>query len=134
MFRTDLAALTAGGARQSIQEKGPTMKIPTAAAVSAFRLVMITASLLVVSVACRAQGQPNTAPASPVPPAITNARAVFLANGGADGGLFPEPFSGDPNRGYFTLYSQLKSAGKYDLVGDPSQADLVMEISLAAPT
>jgi hypothetical protein len=68
-----------------------------------------------------------------IPAPIANARTVFLANGGADGGLFPEPFSGDPNRAWFGLVGQLKSAGRYDLVSDPSQADLVMEIQLSAP-
>jgi len=77
--------------------------------------------------------QETETPASPVPAAIVSAKTVFLANGGADGGLFPEPFSGDPNRGYFSLYSQLKAMGKYELVGDPAHADLVMNIALVAP-
>ncbi|UWZ84168.1 hypothetical protein [Occallatibacter riparius] len=76
---------------------------------------------------------PSTAGASSIPAPILNARTVFIANGGADGGLFPEPFSGDPNRGYFAFFAQLKSVGKYDLVSDPSQADLVMDIQLTAP-
>jgi hypothetical protein len=71
--------------------------------------------------------------ALPIPPAILNAKTVFLSNGGADGGLFPEPFSGDPNRAYFSLYSQLASAHLFQLVADPAEADLVMEIHLAAP-
>jgi hypothetical protein len=100
---------------------------------SSLRVRFFAVLLLLTSIACLAQPQ-SGAPAAPVPPAISNAKAVFLANGGADGGLFPEPFSGDPNRGYFSLYSQIKATGKYELVADPSQADLVMEISLTAPT
>jgi hypothetical protein len=100
------------------------------------RLLLAMISSLPVSAAVAQGPAPEAVPnasASSIPPPILNARAVFLANGGADGGLFPEPFSGDPNRGYFSLLGQLKSAGKYELVSDPSQADLVMAIQLTAP-
>ena len=108
------------------------MTIRSVASAACIRAGMIAVFLLLICGACVAQ-PPETA-ASPVPPAISSAKTVFLANGGADGGLFPEPFSGDPNRGYFSLYTQLKAMGKYDLVDDPSQADLVVNISLVAPT
>jgi hypothetical protein len=71
--------------------------------------------------------------AGPVPPAIPGAKTVFVANAGADSGLFPEPFSGDEDRGYTEFYAALKAAGAYTLVGDPSQADLVLELHLNAP-
>jgi hypothetical protein len=87
--------------------------------------------LVIVSASLIATAQTPADVTIPVP--ILNAKTVFLANGGADGGLFPEPFSGDPNRGYFTLLAQLKSAGKYELVSDPSHADLVIDIQLTAP-
>lgn len=102
------------------------------AASASVRVFAVAASLLFASGLCLAQA-PAATPAPPIPPAILSAKTIFLANGGADGGLFPEPFSGDPNRAYFALYAQLKAMGKYDLVSDPSQADLVLEISLVAP-
>lgn len=68
----------------------------------------------------------------PVPAAILSAKTIFLSNGGGDAGLFPEPFTGDPSRGYNQLYTDLKAAG-YSLAADPSQADLVLEIKLTAP-
>jgi hypothetical protein len=71
--------------------------------------------------------------AGPVPPAIPAAKTVFVANAGADSGLFPEPFSGDEDRGYTEFYAALKAAGAYTLTGDPSQADLVLELRLNAP-
>jgi hypothetical protein len=73
------------------------------------------------------------APPAPVPAAIPAAKSIFVSNGGADSGLFPEPFSGDPDRAYNELFQKLKSTGQYQLVGDPSQADLVLEIRLVAP-
>jgi hypothetical protein len=69
----------------------------------------------------------------PVPAAILSAKTIFVSNGGADAGLFPEPFTGDPSRGYNQLYDALKASGQYQLVSDPSQADLVLEIKLTAP-
>jgi hypothetical protein len=68
-----------------------------------------------------------------VPPALFSAKTIFLSNAGGDSGLFPQPFSGDPNRGYEGLYSMLKAAGQHQLVDDPSQADLVLELQLIAP-
>jgi hypothetical protein len=69
----------------------------------------------------------------PVPPAILSAKNIFVSNAGADSGLFPEPFSGDPNRAYAEFYSMLKAEHQYELVSDPSQADLVLELQLTAP-
>ena len=68
-----------------------------------------------------------------IPPAITAARTIFVSNAGADSGLFPEPFSGDPDRPYTEFYSALKTTGDYTLVGNPAQADLVLELRLFAP-
>jgi hypothetical protein len=71
--------------------------------------------------------------AGPVPPAIAAAKTIFVSNAGSDSGLFPEPFTGDPDRPYAEFYTALKAAGNYTLVGDPSQADLVLELRLVAP-
>ena len=69
----------------------------------------------------------------PIPPAITAAKTVFISNAGADSRLFPEPFSGDTNRAYNQFFSALRAMGKFDLVPDPSDADLVLELRLIAP-
>jgi len=93
---------------------------------TAIAAVLATASLA-------AAQQPANSTTAPVPAAITSARTIFISNAGADSGLFPEPFSGDPNRPYNEFYANLKAAGKYELVDDPSQADLVLELQLTAP-
>jgi hypothetical protein len=69
----------------------------------------------------------------PIPPALHSAQTVFVSNAGADSGLFPEPFSGDPNRPYSEFFNNLKATGAFELVADPSQADLVLELQLTAP-
>ncbi len=70
---------------------------------------------------------------APVPAALPAARSVFISNAGADSGLFPQPFSGDPDRGYSEFYAAMKQWGRYTLVDDPGRADLVLQLQLSAP-
>ena len=70
---------------------------------------------------------------APIPAALLSAKKLFLSNAGADSGLFPQPFSGDPSRAYNQLYAALQSQAQYELVADPSNADVVAEIQLTAP-
>lgn len=70
---------------------------------------------------------------APVPAALTASKTVFISNAGADSGLFPEPFSGDPNRGYSEFYNLISAGTAFTVVNDPSQADLVLELRLFAP-
>jgi hypothetical protein len=70
----------------------------------------------------------------PVPPAILSARRIFVSNAGADSGLFPKPFSGNTDRAYNQFFAALKAADLFELVSDPSEADLVLQLQLLAPT
>jgi hypothetical protein len=70
----------------------------------------------------------------PVPPAILTARKIFVSNAGANSGLFPKPFSGNTDRAYNQFSAALKAADLFELVSDPSDADLVLELQLLAPT
>jgi hypothetical protein len=81
------------------------------------------------------QTAPVAAPtvAAPVPPQLLNAKKVFISNAGADSGLFPHPFSGDPDRAYNEFYAGVVSWGRYQLVASPEEADLVFELQLTAP-
>lgn len=77
--------------------------------------------------------QPASQPQAPVPSALRTASRIFLSNAGADSGLFPSPFSGDANRGYNQLYAGLKASGQFQLIDDPADADLVLELQLTSP-
>lgn len=94
------------------------------------RLAVCAAMLTAVAAVSQ---EPASTPAAPVPVAIRAAKKIFVSNAGADSGLFPSPFSGDPSRGYLQLYAGLKQTGQYDLVDDPAAADLVLELQLTAP-
>jgi hypothetical protein len=82
----------------------------------------IVCAALLSAVAARAQ-QPATTQDGPVPPTILAAKKIFVSNPGAASVLY----SGGPNRAYSELYAVLKSTGQFEMVGDPSDADLVLE-------
>ncbi len=93
---------------------------------------ILCAVLLLFCAAAALAQQPAGTPA-PIPSAIASATKIFVSNAGADAGLFPQPFTGDPSRGYTQLYLALKASGRYQLVEAPSDADLVLELHLTAP-
>jgi hypothetical protein len=80
-----------------------------------------------------AAAPPPPSPMAPVPTALLNAKKIFISNAGADRGLFPHPFSGDPDRPYNQFYAAMQAWGRYELVGNPSDADLVFELQLTGP-
>jgi hypothetical protein len=59
----------------------------------------------------------KTVAAAPLPAAIVNAKRIFLANGGGS------------NLAYDAFYSSMKEWGKYEVVGSPDEADLVVELA-----
>src|SRR6202021_1230806 len=98
------------------------------------RFFQLLCAPLLFAAAANAQAPPAPAASlAPVPQALLNAKTVFISNAGADSGLFPHPFSGDPDRPYNEFYSGIQSWGRYQLVADPSEADLVFELKLTAP-
>jgi hypothetical protein len=98
------------------------------------KLVLIVCSVFFCAVRAGAQAAPaSPLQLAPVPPALLNAKTVFISNAGADSGLFPHPFSGDPDRPYNEFYAAVHEWGRYQIVGDPSEADIVFELHLVAP-
>ena len=82
---------------------------------------------------CAGKARSSTPPpTAPVPPAILSAKKIFVANAGADSGLFPHPFGGNPDRAYNQFYAALKADGRWELVSSPREADLVLELRLTA--
>lgn len=73
--------------------------------------------------------QPKPPQDAPLPARIAAAKKVFIANGGQDEHSTDGPaYNGGPDRAYNQLYSALKAWGHYDLVSDPADADLALEI------
>ncbi|WP_263383162.1 hypothetical protein [Granulicella arctica] len=97
-----------------------------------------TLHLLLVGFAVTSAGKiraqdASSPPVAPIPQAFQAAKTVFISNAGADSGLFPHPFNGDPDRPYNEFYAAIRAWGRYAIVSDPSQADIVFELQLSAP-
>jgi hypothetical protein len=98
------------------------------------RILVRSTVIAALALATAAFGQSTASgAAAPVPAAIVSAHTLFVSNGGSDAGLFPSPFSGDTNRPYNEFYKALQADSHYQLVSDPAQADLVLELQLLAP-
>ena len=97
------------------------------------RLIRIPSFLVLLFCMSAVAQEPVTPNAAPVPALLVKAKKVFISNAGADSGLFPHPFSGDPDRAYNQFYANLESWGRYQFVATPAEADLVFELRLNAP-
>jgi hypothetical protein len=100
---------------------------------TSLKLFLLLCAALLSAASAGAQVPVPPMSLAPVPPALLNAKTVFISNAGADSGLFPHPFSGDPDRPYNEFYAGIQIWGRYQLVADPSEADLVFELKLTAP-
>jgi hypothetical protein len=98
-------------------------------------MTRLCALAMLSGVAASAQQSAPVAPAvvAPIPPLLLSAKKIFISNAGADSGLFPSPFSGDPDRAYNEFYADVESWGRYQVVAEPGQADLIFELQLTAP-
>ena len=56
-------------------------------------------------------------PAAPLPAVVVNSKRVFLTNGGGS------------NLAYDSFYSEMKRWGRYEIVGSPEEADLIIELA-----
>jgi hypothetical protein len=56
-------------------------------------------------------------PLAPLPAVIVNAKKIFVSNGGGS------------NLAYDAFYSKMKDWGKYEIVGSPEEANLIVELS-----
>jgi hypothetical protein len=96
-------------------------------------LVNLRRGFLVTAMFCAGTAFAQGVATAPVPPALGTAKTVFISNAGADSGLFPHPFSGSADRAYNQFYGMVKSWGRFELVSEPGQADMVFELQLHAP-
>ena len=78
---------------------------------------LAVALCLFLSVCADAGKSRKDIPPAPLPSVVVNAKKVFLTNGGGS------------DLAYDTFYSEMKNWGKYEIVGSPDDADLIVEIS-----
>lgn len=80
------------------------------------RILTTVIAIVALSICTLGKTKKNIAKA-PLPSVIVNAKTVFLVN--AAGG----------NVAFDTLYAELKDWGKYQIVGSPETADLIIELT-----
>jgi hypothetical protein len=81
-----------------------------------------------------ALAQQRQAATPPTPTKILDAKKVFISNAGVDAAspvVFERTTS--PNEPYNQFYFAMQRWGRYELVGTPSDADLVFQLRLTAP-
>lgn len=78
-------------------------------------------TVLVISLALTSQlATPRNrkdVPIAPLPTAVSTAKRIFLSNGGGS------------NLAYDAFHSQMKEWGRFELVGSPDEADLIIELA-----
>jgi hypothetical protein len=79
------------------------------------KLIFVISFLLLIP-ALQAKTRKDVPPA-PLPEAIVTAHNVFLSNGGGS------------DLAYDAFYSEMKKWGKYQIVGSPDAAELIVELS-----
>lgn len=87
------------------------MRAPTAA------LLLVLASGAIAQTPAEAGGPPS----APLPSALSTAHRLFLGNAG-------DQDNADCLRAYNDFYAAIGGSGRYQLVGDPSSSDLVLEL------
>lgn len=70
---------------------------------------------------------------APVPAPLVNGKKAFISYELGDVTAFPQAYSGGPERAYGEFYSAMKAWGRYELVSDPSQADVVFAVRFSDP-
>jgi len=78
---------------------------------------LLTSLCLLVSLSAFAARSRKDVPPAPLPTVVINAKKIFLTNGGGS------------NLAYDSFYSEMKQWGKYEIVGSPEEADLIIEIA-----
>ncbi len=70
---------------------------------------------------------------APVPAPLLNGKKAFISYELGDVTAFPRAYSGGPERAYGEFYSAMKAWGRYELVSDPGQADVVFAVRFVDP-
>ena len=70
---------------------------------------------------------------APVPAPLLNAKRAFISYEIGDVTAFPSDYSGGPERAYAEFYSQMKAWGRYEIVSDPKDADVIFAVRFVDP-
>jgi hypothetical protein len=83
----------------------------------ATRYLSLTLALLVFRPFAVGDKNRKDIPPAPLPIVVVNSKRVFLSNGGGN------------DLAYDAFYAEMKKWGKYEIVGSPDEADLIIELA-----
>jgi hypothetical protein len=66
--------------------------------------------------------------AAPVPTPLLNGKRAFISYELGDVTDFPDAYSGGPERAYSEFFAQMNAWGRFQLVLDPSDADVIFAV------
>ncbi len=78
--------------------------------------------------AAQRKNAPVNASGAPVPTPILQGKRAFVSFELGDVSAFPSVYSGGPERAYAEFYRDMQQWGRFQLVSDPKDADLVLGI------
>jgi hypothetical protein len=93
--------------------------------------VVLVAGLLVFSassVVAQRKAAPVNSSLAPVPAPILQGKKAFISFELGDVSSFPSIYSGGPERAYTEFFQGMQQWGRYQLVADPKDADVVFAI------
>jgi hypothetical protein len=70
---------------------------------------------------------------APVPTPLVAGKKAFISYELGDVTAFPDAYSGGPERAYGEFYSAMKTWGRYELVANPNDADVVFAVRFVDP-
>ena len=98
------------------------------------RVVGAWFAVFLLQVGFAVAGDSKPVATAPIPTQIASAKKVFIANAGENQPFYNEPmFNGGSERAYDLFYASMKAWGKFELVGSPAEADLILEIEFTVP-
>ena len=97
-----------------------------------FVVLLIFAGIITFIPTASAQSQQSKSSfVAPVPPILQTAKTVFISDGGADPDILDRLSSNPPNLPFNQFYALMQEWGRFQIVTSPSDADLVLEVSVA---
>jgi hypothetical protein len=90
--------------------------------------MLIAWMLVPVALTAQRKSAPVNSSQAPVPTPILQAKTAFISFELGSTASFPGVYSGGPERAYDEFYQGMQQWGRYQLVSDPKQADLVFAI------
>ena len=90
--------------------------------------ICLLAVALPACIHAQRKNAPVNSSAAPVPAPILQGKRAFVSFELGDVSAFPSLYSGGPERAYAEFYGGMQQWGRYQLVADPKDADLILAI------